>query len=100
MSINHRTEAADCSNDDHKVTIEMCQDLDKADKLLAFREKFRLPDNLIYLDGNSLGPLPKATPGRIVEVVTISRDPCHNAVHESSSSKASTDQPPHAMGPC
>ena len=48
--------------------VDFCQNLDKADKLAAFRERFRLPENLIYLDGNSLGPLPKATPARIAEV--------------------------------
>ena len=42
--------------------------MDKGDKLVAFRERFRLPENLIYLDGNSLGPLPKATSARIAEV--------------------------------
>ena len=34
--------------------------LDANDPLAPFRERFHLPDNLIYLDGNSLGPAPKA----------------------------------------
>jgi kynureninase len=28
-----------------------------------------LPDDVIYLDGNSLGPLPKATKTRVLEVL-------------------------------
>ncbi len=34
--------------------------LDTNDPLARFRERFHLPDNLIYLVGNSLGPAPKA----------------------------------------
>ena len=43
--------------------------LDAADPLRFFRERFGLPKNTIYLDGNSLGALPKATPARIAQVV-------------------------------
>ena len=46
------------------------EDLDAADPLAGFRDRFVREDpSLIYLDGNSLGPLPRATRARIAEVV-------------------------------
>jgi kynureninase len=46
------------------------EELDSADPLAAFRDAFALPGGgLIYLDGNSLGPLPLATRARIAAVV-------------------------------
>jgi len=45
-------------------------ELDAADPLAGFRDRFaRDEESLIYLDGNSLGPLPRATEARIAEVV-------------------------------
>jgi kynureninase len=44
--------------------------LDAADPLARLRDQFALPPGLIYLDGNSLGVLPKATPARVQQVVT------------------------------
>jgi kynureninase len=46
------------------------RELDAADPLAGFRDRFAWPgERLIYLDGNSLGPLPLATKARIAEVV-------------------------------
>jgi len=46
------------------------EELDAADPLAGFRDRFVRDDQpLIYLDGNSLGPLPRATRARIAEVV-------------------------------
>ena len=51
------------------MSLEQARTLDAADPLRHFRERFVLPEGVIYLDGNSLGALPKATPARIAEVV-------------------------------
>jgi kynureninase len=47
-----------------------CQALDAQDPLRALREQFQLPHGMIYLDGNSLGVLPKTTAARVADVVT------------------------------
>jgi len=51
------------------MTLDDCQRLDAQDPLAPLRELFSLPQGVIYLDGNSLGVLPKATPARVAEVV-------------------------------
>ncbi|CAM3743107.1 kynureninase [Nocardiopsis rhodophaea] len=52
-----------------EITREDCAKLDAADPLAPFRDEFVLPDGVVYLDGNSLGALPKATPGRVADVI-------------------------------
>lgn len=41
--------------------LERARQMDAADPLGPFRNRFILPEGVIYLDGNSLGALPKAT---------------------------------------
>jgi kynureninase len=43
--------------------------LDAADELAFLRDEFALPAGVVYLDGNSLGPPPRATARRLGEVV-------------------------------
>lgn len=49
--------------------LERARQLDRADPLAEYRGRFAVPEGVIYLDGNSLGCLPEATPGRIAQVV-------------------------------
>jgi kynureninase len=44
--------------------------LDAADPLAHYRQRFHLPEGVIYLDGNSLGPLPKGAAERVTQVVS------------------------------
>jgi len=44
--------------------------MDAADPLAPLRDQFSLPPGVIYLDGNSLGVLPRSTAARVQQVVT------------------------------
>jgi kynureninase len=47
-----------------------CANLDSSDPLASVRERFDLPQNTIYLDGNSLGPLPKTVQKALSSVIS------------------------------
>ena len=49
---------------------ETCLSFDRQDPLARFRDEFTLPDGIMYLDGNSLGALPRATIARVDEVIS------------------------------
>jgi kynureninase len=52
------------------VSREACVARDASDPLRALRDRFVIPRGVIYLDGNSLGPMPRAaasTLGRTIE---------------------------------
>jgi kynureninase len=52
------------------TTLQDCRALDAQDPLRALRQQFTLPEGVIYLDGNSLGVLPKTAAARVAEAVT------------------------------
>jgi kynureninase len=56
------------------VTEAEARRLDTADPLAFARERFRLPEGVIYLDGNSLGALPNTTPDKLAEAQRQWRD--------------------------
>ena len=47
----------------------LCQKLDHDDPLAALRDRFDVDDHVIYLDGNSLGRVARATRARVDELV-------------------------------
>ncbi|MCV2370810.1 kynureninase [Roseateles oligotrophus] len=51
------------------TTKQDCDVLDQEDPLRELKLQFDLPVGTIYLDGNSLGVLPRATLGRVQEVI-------------------------------
>ena len=51
------------------ITRLTCAQRDADDPLRHARERFDLPESIIYLDGNSLGALPRATASKIAEAI-------------------------------
>jgi len=51
------------------LTRAECVKLDCYDELAPHRERFLLPEGVIYLDGNSLGPVPKGVAERLLGVI-------------------------------
>ena len=51
-------------------SLQDCEVLDQSDPLRSLRQQFELPQGVIYLDGNSLGVLPRATAARVAQAVT------------------------------
>ena len=49
------------------MTRDDARTLDAADPLAPFRDRFALPEGVIYLDGNSLGPLPHAAAAALAD---------------------------------
>lgn len=52
------------------ITFNDCQQRDAADPLRSLKSLFSIPEGVIYLDGNSLGVMPKAAAARAAQVVT------------------------------
>jgi len=48
---------------------EEVERLDREDPLAPFRERFLLPEGIVYLDGNSLGALPREAAARVERAV-------------------------------
>ncbi|MER5439484.1 kynureninase [Streptomyces sp. NPDC002790] len=53
------------------TTRALCEQYDAADPLASLREEFVLPEGVNYLDGNSLGALPRAARTRVGEMVDV-----------------------------
>lgn len=47
-----------------------CEALDRKDPFRAHRERFHIPEGVIYLDGNSLGLMPKSAPARVADALS------------------------------
>ncbi|HIM29016.1 MAG TPA: kynureninase [Planctomycetes bacterium] len=52
-----------------EISQDLCASLDAADPLAPWRDEFVLPQGITYLDGMSLGALPKAASKKVADVV-------------------------------
>ena len=57
-------------NDTVSKTLSDCQALDAQDPLRHLRDQFSVPEGVIYLDGNSLGVMPKTAAAKVAHVLT------------------------------
>lgn len=57
------------------MTVQYTRDhfleLDRRDLLAGFRDRFHVPDGVLYFDGNSLGALPKSVESRLQQAITL-----------------------------
>lgn len=51
------------------LTLDQARAADAADPLRAYRERFALPEGVIYLDGNSLGALPVGSAAKVANLI-------------------------------
>lgn len=51
------------------MTLDDARKLDASDPLAFARDRFALPEGIVYRDGNSLGALPKATAPLLSDLV-------------------------------
>ena len=63
---------------DHRQSLESALDRDAEDRLAPHRDAFALPDGVIYLDGNSLGALPRNVAARVAS--TLEREWGHGLI--------------------
>ena len=52
------------------ITRADCIALDAKDPFKAHRQRFHIPEGMVYLDGNSLGLMPKSAPARVADAVS------------------------------
>jgi len=52
------------------ITLAEAKALDHADPLASLRDRFALPEGVIYLDGNSLGALPRTVASHLANVIS------------------------------
>ncbi len=53
------------------ASVEHARAMDVRDPLASLRDRFILPEGVIYMDGNSLGPLLRATRDRMTQAVEV-----------------------------
>ncbi len=53
-----------------KITRDVLAAIDASDPLVRFRDKFYVPEGVLYFDGNSLGAVPKTVEGRLHKAIT------------------------------